>query len=40
MHKVVDRVKERFTPEETDQLDRMLRVVGEELMPEVTIKKE
>ena len=38
MHKVVDRVKERFTPEETEQLDRMLRVVGEELMPEVTIK--
>ena len=38
MHKVVDRVKERFTPEETEQLDRMLQVVGEELMPEVTIK--
>lgn len=38
MHKVVDRVKERFTPEETEQLDRMLQVVGKELMPEVTIK--
>ena len=40
MHKVVDRVKERFTPEETEQLDHMLQVVGEELMPEVKMKEK
>lgn len=39
LQEVMDRVKGRFTPEETERLDRMLQVVGEELMPEVKIKK-
>lgn len=35
---VMDRVKGYFTPEETELLDRMLDVVGNELMPEVELK--
>lgn len=38
LREVMDRVKNRFTPEEAVQLDRMLQVVGQELMPEVTLK--
>ncbi len=34
----MDRVKARFTPEEAVELDRMLQVVGQELMPEVELK--
>lgn len=36
---VMGRIKERFTAEEAAQLDRMLQVVGEELMPEVRLKR-
>lgn len=32
------RIQNRFTPDEARQLDRMLQVVGEELMPEVDLK--
>lgn len=39
MREVMDRVKTRFTPEESEQLDRMLQVVGQELMPEVRTKE-
>lgn len=35
---VLDRVKGRFTPEEEQQLDRMLNIVSQELMPEVELK--
>ena len=35
----MDRVLHRFTPEEARQLDRMLRIVGQELMPEVPLKQ-
>ena len=30
---VMRRIRERFTPEEVDQLEWMLRVIGQELMP-------
>ena len=35
---VMDRVKERFTGEQTQMLDSMLQVVSDELMPEVELK--
>ena len=38
LKQVMDRVMKRFTPEEAQQLDRMLRIVGQELMPEVPLK--
>ena len=34
----MDRVRERFTPEEVAQMDRVLNIVGRELMPEVELK--
>lgn len=37
---VMDRIKNRFTQEEASQLDRMLQVVGQELMPEVALKEK
>lgn len=36
--KVIERVKARLTAEETEELDRMLSVVGQELMPEIQLK--
>ena len=39
LKEVMDRVLRRFTPEEARQLDRMLRIVGQELMPEVQLKQ-
>ena len=39
LKEVMDRVLHRFTPEEARQLDRMLRIVGQELMPEVPLKQ-
>ena len=39
LKEVMDRVLRRFTPEEARQLDRMLRIVGQELMPEVPLKQ-
>lgn len=38
MKEVMERIKSRFTPEEAKQLDWMLQVVGQELMPEVGLK--
>ena len=38
LKEVMDRVKARFTHEEAVELDRMLQVVGQELMPEVKLK--
>lgn len=40
LQEVMGRVKARFTPEEARQLDEMLQVVGQELMPEVKLKRE
>ncbi|MCF2661112.1 MarR family winged helix-turn-helix transcriptional regulator [Pseudoflavonifractor phocaeensis] len=40
LQEVMGRIKNRFTPEETEQLDHMLHVVGEELMPEVKMKEK
>ena len=36
---VMERVRERFSPEECRQLERMLRIIGEELMPEVALAR-
>ena len=38
IREVMDRVREHFTPEEVLQMDRVLNFVGQELMPEVTLK--
>ena len=38
IREVMDRVRERFTPEEVAQMDRVLRIVGQELMPEVDLR--
>ena len=38
IQEVMNRVRERFTPEEVAQMDRVLNIVGQELMPEVTLK--
>ena len=38
VQEVMHRVRERFTPEEVAQMDRVLRIVGQELMPEVDLR--
>ena len=38
IREVMERVKARLTPEETGDLDRMLQIVGQELMPEIQLK--
>ena len=38
IQEVMGRVRERFTPEEVAQIDRVLQIVGRELMPEVNLK--
>ena len=38
IQEVMNRVRERFTPEEVAQMDRVLSIVGQELMPEVRLK--
>ena len=38
VQQVMDRVRERFTTEEVAQIDHVLDIVGQELMPEVTLK--
>ena len=38
IQEVMNRVRERFTPEEVAQMDRVLRIVGQELMPEVDLR--
>ena len=38
IREVMDRVRERFTPEEVAQIDRVLDIVGQELMPEVALR--
>lgn len=37
MIKVMDRISERFSPEDCAKLEEMLRIVSEELMPEIGI---
>ena len=37
LQKVVDRAKQRFTMEELQSLERMLRIVSDELMPEIPL---
>ena len=38
VRQVMDRVRERFTPEEVHLMDHVLQIVGQELMPEVELK--
>ena len=38
VRQVMERVRERFTPEEVAQMDRVLSIEGLELMPEVRLK--
>ena len=38
IQEVMDRVRGRFTPEEVAQIDHVLNIVGQELMPEVALK--
>ena len=38
VRQVMERVRERFTPEEVAQMDRVLEIVGQELMPEVELR--
>ena len=38
IQEVMERIRERFTPEEVGQIDRVLDIVGRELMPEVKLK--
>ena len=40
LQQVMERVSRRFTAAEVDQLDRMLQVVGQELMPEVPLRPQ
>ena len=39
VRQVMERVRERFTPEEVAQMDRVLEIVGQELMPEVNLRQ-
>lgn len=39
MSQVMDRILERFTPQESADLEKMLEVIGQELMPEVSLPR-
>ena len=39
MSQVMDRILERFTPQESAALEKMLEVIGQELMPEVMLPR-
>ena len=39
VRQVMERVRERFTPEEVAQIDHVLEIVGQELMPEVNLRQ-
>ena len=39
MADVMERISERFSPEDCEKLEEMLRIVSQELMPEVDIKR-
>ncbi len=39
LNKVMDRIKERFSPEDTAKLEEMLSIVSDELMPEILLPK-
>lgn len=39
MSEVMDRILERFTPQESAELEKMLEVIGQELMPEVKLPR-
>ena len=38
--KVVERVKERFPPEDVAKMEEMLRVISDELMPELPLQAQ
>ena len=37
LHTVMERIHARFSPEEAGQLEKMLDIVSQELMPEVSL---
>ena len=37
---VMKRIRERFSPEEVEELEEILGVIDDELMPEVKVSKE
>ena len=39
LNEVMDRIKERFSPEDTAKLEEMLSIVSDELMPEIALPK-
>ena len=39
LNEVMDRIKERFSPEDTAKLEEMLSIVSDELMPEILLPK-
>lgn len=39
LHTVVERAQQRFAPEDVKKLEEMLRVISEELMPEIDYSK-
>lgn len=40
LHTVVDRARERFTPEDVAKLEEMLSIISDELMPELDMEKK
>lgn len=39
LHQVMERAKERFSPEDLQKLEEMLVIFSDELMPEITLPK-
>ena len=39
VYTVMDRIRNRFTPEEVRQLERMLTIISDELMPEIELER-
>ena len=40
MNVVMDRIRQRFSPEDVEKLEEMMDIIGKELMPEVTLGRK
>ena len=40
MNVVMNRIRERFSPEDVEELEEMMDIIGKELMPEVTLGRK
>lgn len=40
MNVVMNRIRERFSPEDVEKLEEMMDIIGKELMPEVTLGRK